>query len=173
MAADRRCHLPLWEAAVQARPAEVLAQGLGIFGVAGGPGLASSEGDTAGWHLMNESLPLRPPRRPAPRLHLPHAANRTLPQPHSAPCSTASTRTSTCPPFRSASSTPLPESPPPRWWWARAAAARARQLARLGAQSPSPGQRRLRRRRPAPPLFLDPVGCALLDSAFEKLPLSS
>ena len=60
-AADRRCDLPLWEAAVQARPAEVLAQGLGIFGVAGGPGFASSEGDAAGWQLMNESLGVRGP----------------------------------------------------------------------------------------------------------------
>jgi hypothetical protein len=56
VAADRRCHLPLWEATVQARPAEVLAQGPGIFGVAGGPGFASSEGDAAGWQLMNEPL---------------------------------------------------------------------------------------------------------------------
>jgi len=59
MAADRRCHLALWEAAIQARPAEVLAQGLGIFGVAGGPGFASAEGDAAGWQLMNESLRIR------------------------------------------------------------------------------------------------------------------
>jgi hypothetical protein len=34
VAADRRCHLPLSEAAVQARQAEVLAQSTGIFGVA-------------------------------------------------------------------------------------------------------------------------------------------
>ena len=58
MAADRRCHLPLWKAAVEARLAEVLAQGLGIFGVAG-PGFASSEGDAAGWQLMNEPLEQR------------------------------------------------------------------------------------------------------------------
>jgi hypothetical protein len=60
VAADRRCHLPLREAAVEARPAEVLAQGLGVLGVAG-PGFASSEGDAAGWQLMNESLGVRAP----------------------------------------------------------------------------------------------------------------
>jgi hypothetical protein len=41
MAADRLSHLPLWEAAVQARSAEMVAQGLGVLGVAGGPGFAS------------------------------------------------------------------------------------------------------------------------------------
>ena len=68
MAADRRGHLPLWEAPVEARPAQVLAQGLGILGVAR-PGFASSKGNAAGWQL-NESLPLRAPRRPASRLQL-------------------------------------------------------------------------------------------------------
>jgi DNA-binding XRE family transcriptional regulator len=71
VAADRLGHLPLQEAAVQARPAEVLAQGLGIFGV-GGPGFASSEGDAAGWQLMHEPLGLRGPFVIRLRGRIPH-----------------------------------------------------------------------------------------------------
>ncbi len=56
--ADHLGHLSLREAPVEARPAEVLAQSPGVFGVAG-LGFASSEGDAAGWQLMNEPVGLR------------------------------------------------------------------------------------------------------------------
>ena len=58
VAADHLGHLPLWEAPVEARPAEVLAQGLRVRRVAGRSRLPSSEGHAAGWQLMNESLGL-------------------------------------------------------------------------------------------------------------------
>jgi hypothetical protein len=53
VAADRLGHLPLWEARVEAGSLQVLAHGLGVLGVARGPGFASAEGDAAEWHLMH------------------------------------------------------------------------------------------------------------------------
>lgn len=54
-------------------PCSVLAQGLGVLGVAG-PGLVSSEGDAEEWQLMNESLGLRGPFVIHLRGRIPHPA---------------------------------------------------------------------------------------------------
>jgi hypothetical protein len=40
--------------------------------LAGEPGFASSEGEAAGWQLMNEPMSVRPSEKPAPRLYLDH-----------------------------------------------------------------------------------------------------
>jgi hypothetical protein len=73
-AADLAGHPPLWEAAVEAHAAEVLAQGVRALGVARRSRLPSSEGYAAGWQLMNESLGVRGPFVIRLRGRIPHPA---------------------------------------------------------------------------------------------------